>query len=389
MTEIPKVVKQRMARAKPNDHPDGNLLTAFAEQSLAARERDSVLTHLSQCADCREVVFLSTPQVEISELVVPVRSGWLGWPALRWGALAACAVVVVGAVSLRERSSHLSSFSAPSPPVAMTQHEPESDKETKLAAALDENRAAAEYKPRGDVVRRDEKVFRQPQSSVARTKTIPSAAAPEPTQKQAISAGLGGASVKDAPGRAEAMVDAQPAAPPAQIADGKQVTSENATVAADTLQTSQGKAKAAMGNLGFAASNKLAKNEAAAMSSSSADAVYKKLTPRWTLSADGTLQRSLDAGKTWKTIPVAADATLTAVSAMDSNIWVGGSHGALYHSTDAGDHWAQISPANDDQILTSNIIGIEFSDALHGKVTTANQQTWTTADGGQTWSVSN
>jgi hypothetical protein len=380
MTEIPKVVKQRMARAKPNDHPDANLLAAFAEQALASRERDSVLTHLSQCADCREAVFLSIPQVQISEVVVPVRSGWLRWPALRWGALAACAVVVVGAVSLRERSSRVSTFSAPSPPVAMKQQESESDHGTKLAAALNENRTTAEYKSRGDVVRRDEKVFRLPQSSVARAKTEPSAAAPEPTQKQVISAGLGGASVKDAPAPAEATIDAQPAAPPAQIADQVQAT--------DTLQTSQGKAKAAVGNMGFAASNKLAKSEAAAVSSSGADAAYKKLTPRWTLSADGTLQRSLDAGKTWKAIPVAADATLTAVSAMDSNIWVGGSHGALYHSTDAGDHWAQISPASGGQILTSNIIGIEFSDSLHGKVTTSNQETWTTADSGQTWSVS-
>ena len=180
---------------------------------------------------------------------------------------------------------------------------------------------------------------------------------------------------------------ALPVAPPAPANEQVEVTAEAGPVQTGASETMLGKAKEAQGNMDlFVEKNRAAKSEAAPVGAGAFPA--RKLTPRWTLSTDGTLERSLDAGKTWKTIPVAADATLTAVAAMDSDIWVGGSHGALYHSTDAGDHWTQVTPTAGGQSLTANIIGIEFSDVLHGKITTANQEIWTTTDAGQTWQTS-
>ena len=107
--------------------------------------------------------------------------------------------------------------------------------------------------------------------------------------------------------------------------------------------------------------------------------------PRWTLSADGSLQRSFDSGKTWQTIPVASSVVFRALAANDSDIWVGGTAGALYHSSDAGQHWTRITPVADDKSLSADIVALEFSDAQHGKLITANRETWSTSDAGKTW----
>jgi hypothetical protein len=110
-----------------------------------------------------------------------------------------------------------------------------------------------------------------------------------------------------------------------------------------------------------------------------------KLAPRWTLSSEGALQRSLDAGKTWETIPVASSAVFRALSVLDSEVWVGGSGGALYHSSDAGQHWVQVKPTADGKTLTADIVGLEFTDARRGKLTTAIGEAWITTDAGQSW----
>jgi photosystem II stability/assembly factor-like uncharacterized protein len=107
--------------------------------------------------------------------------------------------------------------------------------------------------------------------------------------------------------------------------------------------------------------------------------------PRWTLSADGALQRSFDSGKTWQTIPVASNIVFRALAANDSDIWVGGAAGALYHSPNAGQHWVQVYPAFNGQHLTGDIVTVEFNDAKLGKLTTSDHETWTTSDAGVTW----
>src|SRR5437773_3883539 len=96
MTDVPKIVLGRLRRASnPGNHPGADLLTAFAEQALAKRERLHVLEHLSQCSECREIVSLARP--EIAEPQTSLKLFSLRSPILRWSAVAAC-VVVVGAV---------------------------------------------------------------------------------------------------------------------------------------------------------------------------------------------------------------------------------------------------------------------------------------------------
>src|SRR5580704_10334145 len=107
MHDVPQFVLKRLQEKQPaaDSHPDADLLTAFAEQSLAGDERAGVMEHLARCGDCRDVLAIALPATEreterarkIVAPPIPVSSagiGWLRWPTLRWGALAAGILVV-------------------------------------------------------------------------------------------------------------------------------------------------------------------------------------------------------------------------------------------------------------------------------------------------------
>jgi len=106
---------------------------------------------------------------------------------------------------------------------------------------------------------------------------------------------------------------------------------------------------------------------------------------RWTISSDGQLQHSIDAGKTWQPVAVAEKVTFRALSANGPDIWVGGAAGQLYHSADSGGHWTQVKPEFAGASLSGDVAAIEFTDIRQGKVTTANGEIWITDNGGQTW----
>src|ERR1700687_920114 len=96
MQNVPKIVRERLKAAAPAaQHPDANALTAFAERLLPESERALVFDHLARCGDCRDIVALALPATEPLEVATksPAR-GWLTWPALRWGFVAAGVVAI-------------------------------------------------------------------------------------------------------------------------------------------------------------------------------------------------------------------------------------------------------------------------------------------------------
>ncbi len=107
MQNVPEIVRERLKAAAPAlDHPDADLLTAFAEHSLPGRERNGVLEHLARCGDCRDIVALALPGTEAVQTVLrPSSSGWLTWPVLRWG-LVAAGVVAIASLSVLQLRRH-------------------------------------------------------------------------------------------------------------------------------------------------------------------------------------------------------------------------------------------------------------------------------------------
>jgi hypothetical protein len=376
MSDLPKIALRRLHEKGAGAHPDPNLLSAFVENSLPGDSREQVLQHIAQCGDCREIVFLSTPdQAATLPTATPSPSNWLTWPVLRWGAAVAAVVVVVAAVSLHHQSG---AKYVSSPVVQMT--DAPIAKQGPASVPVPEGRremaTAATIAPVPPATKNDSTSNADLQGADQLKKQSATAAA-SPMAMQ----------LSDAP-REKAAKERRDELGKTATVDvvAGQVQVESANV--ETNQAVPGRAKDATGDAassigggvgaGIGSGAKALQPRVAALGSMGA--------PRWTLTSDGTLQRSLDFGRTWQTVPVATQASFRALAASGKDIWVGGAKGALYHSTDAGQQWAQVQPVAAGQTLTDDIIGVEFPDALHGELTTANNETWATQDGGQSWS---
>jgi hypothetical protein len=435
MEQLPKIVQRRLQEtAKPGVHPDPDLLAAFVEKSLTDRERSQVLQHLADCADCRDVMALAMPEIVLLPSPVPQKSNWLSWPVLRWGALAACVVVVSAAVTLHyQRRQGLEPYVAEktpaTPPVELNAkiNVPQQPGE-KLAAKIRPPELFRSDRDLGVASKLAKQQEKKIDSTTAVARTGVFGLDRDATARELSNNGLANASADksaDKPAGYAGMVAAPPApvpsakaaqaapaaearndnvnAPPSAMAETVTVEGSTSSVLA-TEQTPARKAKdeatqnearkevqAAQVAAGAAAVGGRKTDSLSTTVEPSASGKYAKRSraaysaPRWTLSAEGVLQRSFDSGKTWQTIPVASNIVFRALAANDSDIWVGGAAGALYHSSDAGQHWFRVYPAADDQPLTADIATVEFSDAQHGKLTTSTHETWITSDAGESW----
>ena len=79
-------------------HLDADQISAFVESALPAHEREEMLAHLAVCADCREVVALTLPEMgeAVAPEVVIERKRWFWNWRFAWApALAAASFVVI------------------------------------------------------------------------------------------------------------------------------------------------------------------------------------------------------------------------------------------------------------------------------------------------------
>jgi hypothetical protein len=462
MEKVPKIVLKRLQSPATESHPDPDQLTAFAEHSLAGRERDQVLDHLARCGDCREVVTLALPpEVELPALAHK-STNWFLWPGLRrqsgmrWAALAAAAVLIasIGTVRyLRHQSGELASNVVPSKKELAT---PAQSLPLSSQVAAPQS-VAPQYAAPSSEDRKDKSPA--PRSRTASAENKPALSGGRVFHGAAtLRAGIGGGSAGAATGGPVGGLDAGPRLGPSAPAFGNlasaatakqnptpgptqrtmasssstvvEVSGEAGQVATQTAAPSQIQDQVIQDQLiqtepaeqsQVLADQSVGKAKPASSQASaplapapSGPALMKsQKAPRWTISATGVLQRSLDGGQTWLDVNVASINTQEAnarsmsanvirsaksttaaaitifralsVSANAAEVWAGGSGSALYHTTDSGNHWARVVPSEAGIILTGDVIGIQFSDALNGIVTTSTTEVWATADGGQTW----
>ena len=445
MNKLPNIVRARLSAVDAGDHPDPDLLTAFAEQALAEQERFKVLAHLSRCSDCREVLAVAMPSLSTaafataSSIDTARRRSWFHWPAVRWGAAAAC-VVIVGSAVLMKRDVLMK---PPARTVALQKDDAGLTYSSNDASIKTKDLSVVPAPQPGSPppsVRDEERAVAAPPASTRRQAQLTT---PVPDQKKALAsnftqpvpppvlagrmrpefahsatgsgAAVGGAagvgSLASTPTTNESLdllpsngkIIAAPVAPPkpaAQATEEVQVTAAVPVIETDAAgvrekQELPGKAKApsgvAMYDALVAAPSQDSSTQTALAKEAARKAEMKRVetlrppVARWTISADGQLQHSVDSGKTWQPVAVAENATFRALSANGPDLWVGGASGLLYHSTDAGTHWMQVKPATADATLTADIAAIEFINVRQGKITTSTGEVWITVDGGQTW----
>lgn len=408
-----------MQLAAAESHPDANLLTAFAEHSLTAGERDEVLGHLADCADCREIVSLAG-----SPLVEPVpeparKRGLWEMPLFHWGAVAATTIVVVAAVSIgvrEHRSAMTAEMSETPPPQARVASRQENEVKAALASPKEQVQVQPEKKIEDKVVSpaaapvatrrakhlQEEVRYERPTTALDEKKTpvgvvggVPAAKAaaapPAPLAADAttVNANVNGRNVNEMV-RAPAATDkvASKEAASNQAANNKQASrivpsvSESVEVNAEVVATGGPMAAPAMAKQqsGVGAATMLT----APTSSGQATTVKSATTgTEWHITNFGELQQSSDGGKKWKS--QLRHHTVSAMAVVGDHIWTGGDNGTLFVSSDNGRHWKQMAIQSGNIAATGSIVRVRFSDAQNGSVDTSTGETWSTSDGGQSW----
>jgi hypothetical protein len=362
--ELPKIVLQRLRASPEGEHPSADLLAAFAEQGLAGGERKKLLAHLAACNQCREVVWFAMPESEAEKQAV-VRAASRGWfwsPAWRWAGIAAGAVVIAGVAMLFRGGPGPAGekvASVPQPPVAALKRDTQELDAKQVPAPSEEARLEARSAlPKTATGERLQAKDMQP-------KVTPLSGEPVAANKTAAQSTL----AKSADDFSRSTAAPAPSAP-APVSPVAPVANTPAPFAAKTTPASAAEPGVMI------ASNITARTLG-----------KKKLAPptRWMLSADGALLRSTDAGKNWQIVPFEDSRVFHAVAVVGSRVWVGGQGGALYYSGDDGSQWQRLTPSAAGVALSEDISNLAFQDVLHGSLTTAGGQTWTTSDGGHSW----
>jgi hypothetical protein len=413
-----------------SDCPEADMIAAYADQALGPDESARCENHFAGCARCRTILHVLTASADtplaqkevarLGELVTATRASapaatpsleltrpkFIGW-RIRWlapalGLAAAVAVLLVLRPPWRatDRGPSGTTLVAQAPnaelqPSAPTLAENGAARESASQDTKTESAPAAkkEIEPRAQVQRSALQAAR-PNSPAApaagtqdksddgrnsveaQTKTAP--LAPQPAPPPAVSADANAATNRQfasrAPGSTAQSVVVTEAAPVVQ--------QENSAVAG----AGQPKAVAEL-PLNGRDFQPLARLKATGVSS-----LLKAPSGQivWRVGAAGSIQRSVDAGRTWtpQASPSSADwLSGTAVSATVA--WVGGRQGAIARTLD-GENWQTVPPPAQSADAAGKLpdwLAVAARDAQSATVTAGDGRRFTTQDGGKSWQM--
>ena len=410
MADIPKIVQSRLAyRAGgiPGDHPDANLLAAFAERWLSDSERQAVAAHLAACADCRECLALAfaTAEPEAQTVVHTARPARRWLPVWRWVAPVAMLSFIL-AVVWQPRWTNpvveprkVSAVLAPAPPLGI-EKTPSPLAVTRMSLKPSLSEKASPLKQ----VKTLAKTVAQP-DVLLKKDLAPKLETPPP-----LPAGLEGRVQISALSPADSSSGRQkppspgPASPAVSDKSQADALRQKRVELASDLESvppaahasgylpQQSAATGALNNLAPAPPppvfpRKLMRSAAPVKEEPAAP------TALWSINASpasaargyGVVQRSFDGGQTWQDVLLNDTVSFRAVATAGTHVWAGGTGGALFHSPDQGSHWRQVSVADGSVKLTDTITAIELPNPDQIKITAGSGERWISGDGGSHW----
>ena len=384
--------------------PDPEILAAYADGALDADETARNELHFSQCAHCRDqlaAMDLAAGSVAIAQAR---RMRWV-WP-WTWFVLApVTSALLIAAIFIARRPAQNRALEPQTPLVAaQTPTQPPAYTAAPQAAPLDNTAPArpewranesAPPKPATQPSRERGPAFASPMLSAPNTKAAVQTERAEQNVPRAADADqVGGARVEDLPGGGgnNSAVSSRPqtatvdssaqsakAAPPL-VADGAAggVVPAGTAPAPARLAKKQPAATLSATN-GFAASETVAEESAL---DGDENTIVRSPDPQilWRISSGRFVERSSDAGQTWRAQWSSVNAHIVAGSAPSvETCWLVGRGGTVLLTTD-GKKWRTIeAPASAD------FVGVLASDASSATVRSTDGRKFETSDGGKHW----
>jgi hypothetical protein len=425
--EISKSARELLARqlaAEP--HPSPDLLNAYVEQSLSSAENTHLMTHLSACAECREVVFLASGaaeeevllplvaaakpvEVRLPAAAMPVPDELRGCAVLeprpkssrnwwKWAAPLA-ALVIVGSTALIERDRIAELLNPPSSETAYVRGR------TEAAPAISpETPAMKSATPP------------QPSPTADSTEQHANALSLNLPEKQMMKGGPASARASNKKNGAEqTLADAREDALRRRMLESQLAGNLENPHADLRTETAQAKAAPSVGSAlqfdepasaapnggndltyiapdavqpqSLAKSSLVANDQATGGSVAAMSMARQKAAgnSHWRIGKDGHLERSTGTG-TWTQKLASEEVTFRAVASVGNEVWAGGNGGALFHSSDSGEHFNKVVLTANGQTEQGAVVSIRFDTTQQGALTSDSGRTWTTTDGGRTWS---
>lgn len=374
MDQIRKLIARRLRAQVAGAHPEPDLLCRLAEDGLPHTERSQLLDHLAACTECREILYLAMPDSAETQKVLYLAPRRQPRFVTGWGTLvASLGVIAVMILGAHERqvlpSRPLESKSPKAAPVAqITEKKAAAELEMRPAGKAGESAAMAATK-RPEL----KHMTAKPQTAMQFDKLSGQVRLQSEPDTQPN------------PHKFEApLAPSQAKAPVAASAEDR-LYSSSSSLAVDIRDEPSPPAQAynPQPSNKMLAQDKGATGELNLVSTAGAKARASEF--QWTLSPEGALERSPDAGKTWQNVSVPGGAGFRALAAIGTHVWAGGSQGMLFHSVDSGRTWAELRARAAGRTLDEDITGIDFSDVRNGVITTASGAVWKTSDGGESW----
>ena len=342
---LASTMKARAEEAAGAGCLDADTLAAWADGALDARERASAEAHAADCTRCQALLAAMVRTLPAPGAARP----WWRMPALGWLVpltAAATALVIWVAVP--------SPAPVPVPPIATTVDRL-APARAPLSASPSDEKAKVESGP--DL--KDRILPKRAAEGVARPSEVPREELDAALQKR-----------RSPPAEANTLAEAAAAPPVAPNAGAVAAPSSAPAAPAQSADAILRREPA-----------QLSARTAAFANVPEVVVVSSNPSTRFRLLRGGGVQRSADAGATWRTEATGATDTLTAGSSPSPSVcWLVGPPGTVLLSTD-GRSWRRLAFPEAVPLRS-----VSATDSENATVTTADGRAFVTTDGGRTWS---